>query len=84
MAKEKRILKAMYAVVQDQESKTGWPIDAAAVSTQTPGLALGEIEQEFRDLQVKKLVELDHAPDMTLFCRLTEAGLVEAEKAAKA
>ncbi|WP_210488802.1 hypothetical protein [Rufibacter aurantiacus] len=83
MAKESRILKAMYALVKDQESKTGWPINAAAVSQQTPGLSLGEIEQEMRDLQIKKLVQIDHAPDMSLFCRLTEAGLEEAEKAAR-
>ncbi|ALJ00813.1 hypothetical protein [Rufibacter tibetensis] len=84
MAKESRILKAMYAVVQDQESKTGYPIDAPAISEKTPGLSLGEIEQEMRDLQVKKLVEIDHGPDMALFCRLTEAGLEAAERAAKA
>ncbi|WP_207430686.1 hypothetical protein [Sabulibacter ruber] len=81
MAKESRILKAMYAVVKDKETKTTWPIDAAAISSQTPGLSLGEIEQEIRDLHFKNLVELEHAPDMTIFCRFTEEGLVEAEKA---
>ncbi|WP_460892006.1 hypothetical protein [Rufibacter soli] len=82
MAHEHRILKAMYAVVKDHETKTTWPIDAAAISAETPGLSLGEIEQEIRDLETKKLVVLDHAPDMTLFCRLTDAGLQHAEKAA--
>ncbi|KAA3438283.1 hypothetical protein [Rufibacter hautae] len=83
MAKESRILKAMYALVNDQESKTEFPLDAAAISQQTPGLSLGEIEQEMRDLEIKKLVQLDHAEDMTLLCRLTEAGVEEAEKAAR-
>ncbi|WP_181306273.1 hypothetical protein [Rufibacter sp. XAAS-G3-1] len=83
MAKESRILKAMYAVVQDQENKINWPIDAAAISEKTPGLSLGEIEQEMRDLSVKKLVELDQSPEMSLFCRLTPEGLQRAVVAAK-
>ncbi len=69
----------MYAVVKDQETKTTWPIDAAAISANTPGLSLGEIEQEIRDLHYKNLVELDHAPEGTLFCRLTPEGLAQAE-----
>ncbi len=73
----------MYALVQEEELKTNWPIDAAAISGKTPGLSLGEIEQEIRDLEIKNLVQIDRAEDMTLFCRLTEEGLAEAERAAK-
>ncbi|GGK81118.1 hypothetical protein GCM10011405_31120 [Rufibacter glacialis] len=73
----------MYAVVKDQENQTSWPIDAAAISEKTPGLSLGEIEQEIRDLSLKKLVELDQSPEMMLFCRLTPQGLEEAQRAAQ-
>ncbi|MFB9861994.1 hypothetical protein [Rufibacter immobilis] len=83
MAKESRILKAMYALVKDREDQTSWPLDPVAISAQTPGLSLGEIEQEIRDLHYKNLVELDHAPDMSIFCRFTPDGLLEAEKAAR-
>lgn len=81
MAKESRILKAMFAVVKDQENKNEQPIDAADISSKTPGLSLGEIEQEMRDLQIKKLVELDYDQNGHLVGRLTEEGLQEAEKA---
>ncbi|MFC6998664.1 hypothetical protein [Rufibacter roseus] len=81
MAKESRILKAMYAVVKDQENKSEQPIDAADISSKTPGLSFGEIEQEMRDLQIKKLLELDYDQNGHLVGRLTEEGLQEAEKA---
>ncbi|AMM51892.1 hypothetical protein TH61_12865 [Rufibacter sp. DG15C] len=80
MAKESRILKALYTLATGHGNPLEARINPVEISKQTPGLSLGEVEQEIRDLDLKKWVVMERSDTLDMYCRFTPVGLQEAEK----